>query len=305
MRRFLLCTTLIAASACTSPEVDELRAALPNERMLLDDTALYASQARSAGEPSDYHLDTMDAIANTNADIGEILAGLDEITSFRPTWEPSSRTALWGPWLDDGLYGQLWIRGELDGTYQWALQIRPEDSGDADWVNAISGRVEAGADETASTGRMQIDFSAIDGAGAGEGETGRLAIAYDIRTDGAEVSLGIGQFSEDGSIPADGRVHYDYGVDGGLFDFDVVGELNEEGDGSTLENLQIRSRWDATGAGRADARVGGGELGPLTYYEIECWNAAGTVVFNENNADMVRSGDASACIYDDVSYPGE
>ncbi|MCB9689999.1 MAG: hypothetical protein H6738_20880 [Alphaproteobacteria bacterium] len=305
MRRFLLCTTLIAASACTDPEVDELRAAFPNDRMLLDDAALRNAGARSAGEPSDYYLETMDAITDTNAGIGEILAGLDEITSFRPTWEPSSRTALWGPWLEDGLYSQLWMRGELDGTYQWALQIRPEQSTDQDWVSAISGRVEAGADETASTGRMQIDFTAIDGAGAGEGETGRMAVAYDIREDGAEVTLAVGQFAEDGSIPADGRVHYDYDADGGLFDFDVVGELNEEGDGSTLENLQIRSRWDATGAGRADARVGGGELGPLTYYEIECWDAGKTVVFTENNADLTRSGDAAACVYADASYPGE
>lgn len=305
MRRSLLFTTLIAAAACTDPEVDELRAALPNERMLLDDSALRDTLARSAGEDSEYYVETMDAITDTNAGIADILTGLDEITSFRPTWEPSSRTALWGPWLDDGLYGQLWIRGELDGTYQWALQIRPEESAGDGWVDAVSGRVEAGADETASVGRMQIDFTAIEGAGAGEGETGRLAVRYDIRPDGAEVTLAIGQFAEDGSIPADGRIHYDYGADGGLFDFDAVGELNEEGDGSTLENLEIRSRWDATGAGRADARVSGGELGPLSYYEIECWDAGHTVVFTENNADLTRSGDAGACAYADASYPGE
>ena len=250
--------------------------------------------------PSSSHLS---AIEDTNAGIADVLAGLDEITSFQPTWTPSTRTALWGPWLDDGLYGQLWMRGDLDGTYQWALQIRDEDSGDTDWVDAITGRVEAGASADASSGRMQIDYTAIAGEGAGDGESGSVALQYDLRPDGAEVTMAVGQFSDDGSVPADGRVHYDYDPSGGLFDFEAVGEAEEGGDGSTLETMSVRSRWDATGAGRADAQVTGGSVGPLTYSETECWDAAYTVVFWENNAEMERSGDASDCAFSDASFP--
>src|SRR5690606_4158029 len=96
-----------------------------------------------------------------NSGIGEILLGLDEVTSFRPTYTPDDHTALWGPWLEDGLWGKLWVRGELDGSYTWALSIRPEESAEGDWSDVVSGSVEAGATEEASVGRFAIDFTTI------------------------------------------------------------------------------------------------------------------------------------------------
>ena len=51
--------------------------------------------------------------------------------------------------------------------------------------------------------------------------------------------------------------------------FDVQANV---GGTALLENVTIRSRWLATGAGRGDARITGGDLGTQQAIASECWN---------------------------------
>lgn len=293
--RAIVCTLLLAA--CTAPEVEELRRALPDERVTLDDAALRGSAAaRGVGEPSDYYQYTVDGIDDVNTGIGDVLLGLQEITSFPATYTRNDHTAMWGPWLDDGTWGKLWVRGEPDGSYAWAFSIRPEDSAEGDWSEVVTGQVDAGATEEASAGRFAIDFTTVDALGAGDGETGQLAVVYELRPGGAEVTLGVGEFSDGGEPPADGAVHYAYDADGGAMDWRARADVSDPADG-TVEDAAILARWDATGAGRADAEVTGGELGPLTWTEIDCWDASHRTVFFESNAELRREGDASRCAF--------
>ncbi len=293
--RFVPAALLLAA--CTNPEVEELRAALPDERLLLDDTALRANEAaRGVGEPSEYHELTTTAIEDVNAGIGDVLLGLDEITSFPATYTRDDHTAMWGPWLDDGTWGKLWVRGEDDGSYAWALSIRPEGSAEGDWSEVVTGRVDAGATEDASAGRIAIDYTTIDELGAGDDETGQLAVQYALGPDRVEVTLGVGAFSEDGAPPADGAVRYAYDAAGGELSWRAVADLSDPADGS-IEEAAIVARWTATGAGRADAEVTGGELGPLTATETDCWDAAHVTVYFESNTELRREGDADRCAF--------
>jgi hypothetical protein len=293
-------TLILALSACTPP-ADDLAALLPDDRLAIDDGGL-AAAARGIGSPSDYYALTVTTTAEINAPIHDVVGLIDQITALDPSWTDHDQTALWGLWLDDGTWLQLWVQRDDDGGHSWAIEIRPEESAEDAWVAVLAGHIEAGSDATNSTGSFVLDLTAIDENGAGDGETGQMAAEYEILEDGAVATVAFGDFSEDGSIPADVGYHYETtrGA-GGLMDVAVETDASDPANG-TLELAVIRSRWDGTGAGRADALLTGGDLGELVFTESECWSAAHLAVYYGSDFDQVIDGDESACVFGEASF---
>jgi hypothetical protein len=300
MRSPTLLALLLAASACTTPATEH-RSVLPDDRLLIDgfdDGAL----ARGLGETSDYYTLTRQVTHEINGGVGEVLGLIDAITAFDPTWTDETSTALWGPWLDDGLYGRLWVAKDEAGAYGWAIELRPETSTEDDWVGVLTGQVEAGADELHSEGWFVMDLTAIEGAGAGDGTTGTVACEYELFEDGATARVAFGEIAEDGGVPEDGAYKFEHTRgEGGLMDVAVTGDISEPANG-TSELLIVRSRWTGDGAGRADATVTGGDLGPLVYTETDCWDQGHKTVFFENNFELLTEGDASRCAFAEASF---
>lgn len=300
--RTLTLTLVLVLSACSTP-ADTYSEVLPDDRLLITDFDTNAL-ARGIGEPSDYYELTRQTVSDVNTGVGEVLRLLETITSYDPTWTDESSTALWGPWLDGGVYGQLWVKQDADESYSWAIELRPEDSSEEDWVGAVAGHIDPGASETESAGYFVLDFTAIDSVGAGDGETGEFGCRYDIREKGAAVEAAFGDISEDGSLPQDGVYRYEHTIGvGGQMDVAVEQDLDDPN--GVLELLFIRSRWVTGGAGRADAAVTGGDLGALTYTETDCWDEAHQTVFFENNYELVSEGDESLCAFSEASYSEE
>lgn len=83
----------------------------------------------------------------------------------------------------------------------------------------------------------------------------------------------------------------------GALAFDVEGNL--VGGTGALEAGQVGSRWNAAGAGRADAEVHGGDSGAgglLT----ECWDASFARVFLRGmggDGSVTTEGEESACVF--------
>ncbi len=298
MRTVIVALSL--AAGCATP-ADQYRAILPDDRLLIDDLD-GASLARGIGEPSEYFQLTRDVTQEVNTGIGDVLRLVDAITDFDPTWTDEASTAQWGPWLDDGIYGQLRITEESDGGYVWSIELRPEDSAEDAWVAVITGHVDPGGDEKHSVGWFRLDFSAIDAMGAGDGQLGQLGAQYELLENGAVATVAFGEISENGSLPSDGGYHYEHTRgEGGLMDLAFTDDISDPPNG-TAEVAIVRSRWDGDGAGRADAYVTGGDLGPLTYTESDCWDKAQQTVFFENNFELVSEGDEGACVFTEPSF---
>ncbi|MEQ1501965.1 MAG: hypothetical protein ABMB14_07025 [Myxococcota bacterium] len=291
----------LAFAACTT-NADAYRAILPDERLLIEDFDS-DSLARGVGDPSDYYTLTRDVTRETNAGIGAVLELVGAITAFDPTWTDDDAKALWGPWLDDGTYGQLWVTETAEGGYEWAIELRPEASDEDAWVGVLGGSVDPGATADESAGRFAMDLTAIDAVGAGDDDTtGALGVEYTLRVDGAAATVAFGDISEDGALPQDAAYRYDLTQGkGGYMDLAFEEDVSDPANG-TFETAIVRSRWDGTGAGRADAYVTGGDLGPLTYTETDCWDVAHQTVFLENNFELVSAGDPAACAFADASF---
>lgn len=300
LARTALLGLALGAAACATP-ADTYRSILPDDRLLIDGFD-DASVMRGVGEASDYYGLTRQVVTDTNTSIGDVLGLVNEITSFDPTWTDDESTALWGPWLDSGLYGQLWVTHAANDDYDWAIEFRPEDSDEDAWVPVLAGHVDAGSDDTHSTGWFGLDFTAADSMDASDEMTGQLACQYELQPDGAVATVGYGQISEDGSVPQDGAVHYEHTIgEGGLMDVALTQDISDPANG-TLELTIVRSRWDGTGAGRADAYVTQGDLGPLTYTETDCWDAGHATVYLENNFELIKDGDAAKCAFAEPSF---
>ena len=299
--RTLVALAPLALVACL-PAADGYRDILPDDRLLIEEADLGAL-ARSVGEKSEYAQLTRQITREINGGVGEVLALVDEISSYTPTWTDQAQdTALWGPWLEDGVHGQMWVQRAADDAYTWAIEIRPEGSAEDAWVPVLAGEVDAGATALASSGRFVMDFTAIRANGGEDDITGEMAVEYGIREDGAAATVFFGDISEDGAIPVDAGYHFEHeqGV-GGQMDVVIEDDVSDPVNG-VLETVLLRSRWQTGAGGRADAYVTGGDLGALTYTETECWSAGQSVVFHENNYDLAREGDEADCVFADPSF---
>lgn len=276
----------------------EARQILPDHRLLVQQSQDSTAQLRVVGDPSGYAALTRNLVIQQNVHVGLVLALVDAITDFPPTWANEDQTeVLWGPWLSDGVHGQLGVIEEADGHYVWSIGMRPEDSGDDDWVTVLVGEVDAGATAVTSTGRFAFDFDAAASIGEGGGTTGTLAVDYALRESGATTSVFLGEFAEADAIPADAATHFDWDEGrGGTMDVVVEQDLSSPPNG-TDEITIIQSQWNESNAGRADAFLTGGDFGGLTFTERECWTSLGSVVYFQNNFTLEQNGSEADCVF--------
>jgi hypothetical protein len=105
-----------------------------------------------------------------------------------------------------------------------------------------------------------------------------------------------------GNEPETVDYRYSEAQDGsGDFQFTAFGDTNDPG--PLAETIEMRSRWNATGAGRGDARIHDGDL-DLTVTASECWGTAFTVVYATDSAGWEPTiGDPAACAFATAAYP--
>ena len=83
--------------------------------------------------------------------------------------------------------------------------------------------------------------------------------------------------------------------------FDILGDA---GGGPALEQVTLRSRWEANGSGRADARVAGGDLGATQAIASECWGTSFQRTFYTDNASFAPTeGDPATCAFATADLP--
>jgi hypothetical protein len=85
----------------------------------------------------------------------------------------------------------------------------------------------------------------------------------------------------------------------GILFVDAHDDVSDEKN-TAKEDVQIRSRWNAQGAGRADISLSGGDV-PQTYGTIsatECWDSTFARVYYGDSVEYAPTeGDAAACAY--------
>ncbi len=294
------------AVACGSDKEAGFQDALPS-RDALTVNAPEASSALAVGQLSGYYVITRLATVGVNSTVGAIFNGLEDIARNPPT-SVEGNTAVWGPGSGDALdpneYKLTVTGGEAKFDYKFEYRRK---NGGGDFVVLASGHSDKSSGKADGKGDLTIDVTAWGEATIRPCDRGTADITYDTTTQPQKLAIAFSDFrscdeEEDGVYSA--QYYYDRMRDGsGNFQFTTVGDVQHGlRSPAVLEDLVIRSRWNATGAGRSDIKISGGDLeleGAVSVSASECWDSSFGVTFAETKPQLAdpdhHAGEESNC----------
>jgi hypothetical protein len=260
------------------------------------------AQARMLGDIADYYKVTRDVTRSLNGGSAWVLILIHTIVQY-PVTSISGNVYTWGPWsgaLDPAEY-KLDVTANADGTYDYVLSGRSKTMAGASFEQIIDGHADPTPGELQGNGDFSIDFDAsrrVNPVDAGDAK-GQVVVTYDL----AARHLDMHAMAPDANgLPASFDYAYNEAIDHGG---DMVFNANANIGGTTAaENLVIRSRWQADGQGRGDARISGGDLGAQQAIASECWNSLFARVFYTDNVNwQPTEGTVSSCVYPTADLP--
>jgi hypothetical protein len=322
---------LALAAGCGDLSQEDLlfRAALPSKSEIelvpagsaAEAPAARTSSLRQAMEVECAELDLRCHAQNVATNLNGLTFGLLDLVDFVVSHPPTTRARgrrVWGPYFDlqSGLTSRFEMLRRDDGvTYDFCLHavrgvIRDRDARDlsceveededSGMILVFSGFFRpgelGGARARTGAGEMILELARIpEMAAAGR----RLVFVFDNADERTNIDILLEGSRIPGTVTVREPVLYSYSreADGaGDFLFDIVGNVLDES--LRLENLVIEAKWTASQAGRADARITGGDAGPGATV-AQCWDEALAEVFSEVNAppNVVTSGDPGQCAF--------
>jgi hypothetical protein len=234
----------------------------------------------------------------------EILGEVIAVTDLPPTTLDATH-AVWGPGSSDALDPVSWkltVTATGGGQYTYEVDGRPHlSTNDADWKAVLTGQ---GYDDTSpsyQSGSFVVDNDALRALDpTTTTSTGTVSITYDARAyplnAAANVNLndGTGQYYD---------VTVLHGVDGsGIMSLTALADISTPPDGTNV-NVNENSRWDSTGAGRADVKMTGGAFGSTMVMVSQCWSDEFEQTYYTDSVDYEpTSGQPSSCAFPQASF---
>jgi hypothetical protein len=272
------------------PTPDQVRIELPG------------SSVRTVGQLAEWYVATRGVTVLFNGGTGWVLALIHTIVQF-PVTSVDGDTYTWGPWsgaLDFAEY-KLEVRILSDGTFAYQLSGRPKLTQGSPFEVIIDGVSDPRPGRLQASGSFLVDMDAsrrVNPRDTAPDSRGTISVAYDLAAKHLDLTL----MSTDGNgQPVVAEYAYDEAPDGGgtmVFAFDT-----DAGGTPTLERATLRSRWQADGAGRADARLTGGDL-TTEVLASECWNSSFRRVYYADSILFAQTeGDEAECVFATADLP--
>jgi len=311
LKSFVAASCFVSLVACVQQDKapDELERALPQAETVqikLPQPARSAdarsADARTIGQLATWYVATRDVTRTFNGGTGWVLVLLHTIVQF-PVTTVHDNTYTWGPWsesLDPAEY-KLDVHALADGTYTYQLSGRSKTQAGAAFHVVIDGKADPRKGDLQGNGQFLLDFDAsraVNPVDAGDAR-GTMDVNYDLATRHLDLTImstdALGQ-------PALADYAYNAAADGaGDMVFALTGNA---GGGPALESSTLRSRWQADGQGRADGRIGGGDLGAVQATASECWGKTFQRVYYTDSVGFAATeGDPASCVFTTASAP--
>jgi hypothetical protein len=283
---------------------DAIQRAIPTSEQV--SIKLPGGQQRTIGQLADWYVATRGVTRTFNGGTAWVLVLIHTIVQF-PATSVEKDTYTWGPFSDalDPAEYKLEVRDAGNKTYEYKLSGRAKTSAEGDFTVIIDGLADARNGDLGS-GSFLVDFDAgrrVNPIDAGDAR-GSVGASYDLAA--RHLDLDITSVDDRGN-PVTAFYAYNETEDGGGdMVFDVDGEA---GGGTAVERITLRSRWLATGAGRADGRITGGDIpadngsqGEVT--ASECWNTTFARVYYTDSVNFAPTeGEVGACAFADPDLP--
>jgi hypothetical protein len=265
----------------------------------------------AVGETAEFYAFTRNISSGLNTGAAFVLIMVRTIVAY-PVTSIEGDLYIWGPWtetLNPAEY-RLTVRRDLDGSYLWAFEGRRKADGpSAPFLAVVSGDAMPGAVPFHGSGEFMMDFDMAEQLDpVGNDGVGQLAVTYDLTGDPRWVTMDFETLAatpDGGQAPA--SFHYEYAeVSNGSGDFQFTLTADLDNNGSLWEEAAIRSRWQPTGAGRADIQISGGDAGTIVVNASECWDTGFLRSYYTDSVNWKPTeGDAGSCAFADVLLPGQ
>jgi len=173
-------------------------------------------------------------------------------------------------------------RGRVEGAWQDSLDCTIVDDPGSGLTRVLSGVIRPGEDDEGSarsgSGTLLLDANRMASVNDDRSLLGVIAIDYDNTSEPKTISMTITDVEDVDANPVPDNADYAFVLydDGsGTFDFVLKSDFHNPNlfAESLLETLDIRARWQADGAGRAEASASGGDIMLGTWDVTECWDA--------------------------------
>ncbi len=315
-----LCLAALLGACRPAPEAaDEYRNAIPRKETV--EMAVPAARGQGLevqpqaqpgrGATADFYRTTRGVTLIVNG-AGAVVLGLVKAVTHYPPTHITDQTAVWGPWTDS-LSPNTWkvtVVRVGDKQYQYRFEGKAKTAPDAAFVVVLAGT---------HTPALDTEGDAVEGFGRGsftlDWDKAQTLPEHDKNVGTASYTYSRMGRSETTEISAKFRRVNDENT-GKPVDVDYVYAQKAAGEG-TLEftlttmpvthpapgTMAVKSRWQRTGAGRADVTGSGGDLmSPL--HASECWNDnfASTYLQADWNA-MGSYGTATTdCVFTTAAY---
>lgn len=304
---------LVAACAADPDPAQEFRDALPKTAAVEVGTPQTEEGAAAVGvradalgdspiAQSEYAVTSYYLALTLNGGVGWTLRLLQFVTAFPPT-SCGDDACTWGPWVDDDGLNRWKLEVSRAGEgYDYALSAQPGSSPTAPFATLLTGTAFP-VDRDHGSGSFTIDFDAQDALDHGalweKTDFGQVEVRYDNTRNVSLTAVFTGAHKDDADRDPsnDHLVNAAYAFD----DAPSGGELQVAfADLTTAEQIALRTRWSAGGAGRADARYRGpdGLGGTAEFAASECWagHAADFAeVYDSKHPEIPELADESAC----------
>ena len=302
MTRTLAAVTFAASLVACVPQDDApaaLKTAIPTSDQV--QIKLPGGAARQIGQLAQWYVATRDVTRTFNGGAAWVLVLVHSIVQF-PVTSVDGDKYTWGPWSDALAPAEykLDVRDAGDGTYEYQLSGRSKTQGSAQFEVIVDGKADPRKGDLQGSGELLLDFEAgrrVNPIDAGDAR-GEVTARYDLAA--KHLDLDIVSIDDKGQPVTADYAYNETAGGGGDMLFNVKGNAG----GTTMnEDITLRSRWQATGAGRADARITGGDL-PVGVTASECWDTSFKRVFYADSASFSPAeGLADACVFRTQDLP--
>jgi hypothetical protein len=232
-----------------------------------------------------------------------ILGEVDAVMSLPPTTMDATH-AVWGPGSSDALDPVTWkltVTATGGGQYTYEVDGRPHlSTSDADWQAILTGQGYDATSASYQTGSFTVDNDAMRALDPTQTGTGTVSITYDARAYPLNATADV--------LPNDGTgqsydVTVQHASDGsGVMTLNALADISTPPSGVN-DTVRENSRWDSTGAGRADVQLTGGQFGSTTVLVSQCWSDAFAQTFYTDSVDYEpTTGDPSSCAFTQASF---
>jgi hypothetical protein len=325
MKKTLACMTTavaVASSACGLANDNALLRAVPQRGTVSMNVPASQGQALSLGETSPFYQSTVSISTSVNGGIAGVYNVIEAITALPPTSTDNATVAVWGPSQPRGLERnsfRLTVTKVSDGVYAYVLAARPKASVDEeDFVAIVDGTAQPN-DDSDGSGSLNVHWGALRSLDDSECMIGELRSTYDAASEPRALAVTFVEAQDgcrDQGPPTSAEYLYTETTAGtGTLDYAQQKDIHTRNDNKPLdETFEVHSQWNATGAGRSDVRISGGEVTPdlaallpssgATGVDVvECWDASFALVYaNTTPAELSPlfnepAGDAASCAF--------